>query len=537
MRIPSNKIKTSLILGAGLCLLNASAMASGKGNYALGKWKNDEGASDHGISVTGAKAAKRVTKLSGFSELDDTPKEAGEAEWDESVSTLEYGQTQARLIDDPDLIKHVKRLYLNITPKTYSELAQHAQGFVKKGLFNRFDGGVWIKAEEGEAFDLDPLLQLTRTLHNVTKYRVSMNVSRLGESGIDLIAESVCGFKRLIEIDLSGCSLTDTHFREILPVITSPGVEEINVSGNRLTKAIVPLIQQKFKRLTRLESDFEDGDVIKVTHTLKNANLDTAPSYRKEDPEIARERERLAAEKQAFEHDKRAFEQRQLEMKAQETSESERKRIQAERETLNHQQKQLADQKKVMEKAEAKRASDRASETQTIQRIPDIARGHEEVYRRFINGRLVYKGPAGERSFLIADVINSSFEGEFNLSGLTYTYSDKTYNVKDDLRIKLGYRKSVENEEKLTVWLAPKFVAGSGNSPFKNLKWGSDVGIFWTWGEDGLGDFYYLTSMRFDEISSKNLQEVYRAAAGAGLWVCDARLVVCIGIREFFLYF
>ena len=146
--------------------------------------------------------------------------------------------------------------------------------------------------------------------------------------------------------------------------------------------------------------------------------------------------------------------------------------------------------------------------------IPKIARGYEAIYDRFMNGRLVYKGPAGERSFLISDIANSSLEGEFNLNGLTFTSGSKTYNISDYLRVKLGYRKVKENEDKTTAWIVPQFVSRAGDSSFNAVQWTSDVGIFWTWGKYDLTDFDYLTSMQFDEISTKNLYDL--AAAGIG---------------------
>lgn len=166
---------------------------------------------------------------------------------------------------------------------------------------------------------------------------------------------------------------------------------------------------------------------------------------------------------------------------------------------------------------------------QTMTRpYPAIARGYEAIYDRFINGRLVYKGPAGERSFLISDIINSSLEGEFNLSGLTYkNHENKIVPVANDLRIKVGYRKEKESESKLTVWITPKFLIQSGitASPGILIKrisgpaahyseimanWSSPVGIFWTWGNYDVSDFGYLTTMQFDEISTKNLYEAVR---------------------------
>ena len=170
--------------------------------------------------------------------------------------------------------------------------------------------------------------------------------------------------------------------------------------------------------------------------------------------------------------------------------------------------------------AEAKPAPDMAAESKPMTRLPVIAQGYEAVYRRFINGRLVYKGPAGERSFLIADIVNSSLEGEFNLNGLTYTSGSTTYNISDYLRIKLGCRTVIENEAKTTVWLVPQFVARAGGGSFSTVSWTSDVGIFCTWGQYGLTDLDYLTTMQFDEISSKNLYDVVG-------WLAPRRGVGC----------
>ena len=59
------------------------------------------------------------------------------------------------------------------------------------------------------------------------------------------------------------------------------------------------------------------------------------------------------------------------------------------------------------------------------------------------------------------------------------------------------------------------------SSSFKSVSWSSEIGIFWTLGTYDLTDFDYLTTIQFDEISSKNLYEARFAArergAGAGL--------------------
>lgn len=510
----------------GVCCLSVGhgVMASGKpSSYAMDRWAKEDGLSDVGVSVLGERqptkpAAERRVPQRMAAAAEESPYD----EYDGSASTIEYGQTQARLIDDPELMKHIRRGYLNITPQNYEELSQHAQGFVKKGLFNRFDGGIWIRAEETKDLDTEIVLLLSRTMHKVKKYRVSMDVSRSRESGVDLIAESLYGLNHLKEIDMSNCSLTDGNMREILDAISSPDVEVLNISNNRITQALLPSIRRKLERLVELITDFDtSGSVadiatrisdVKITDVQKSNRLGEAKVVAsKEDVSLIQEREGLAAEKEALDKARREMEQQRLEIEEKRKAEEDRQKIQSERESLEKQRKEI----------EAERQALQRGLLSVVERpingaIPALARGHEEVYRRFMNGRLVYKGPAGERSFLISDSVNSSLEGEFNLSGLTYTSGSTTYNIDTYLRIRLGYRKSVENETKVTVWLVPKFVVSGVESSFSTVEWTSDIGIFWTYGKDALSSLNYLTKMQFDEISSKNLYELGRGCGGFG---------------------
>ena len=162
---------------------------------------------------------------------------------------------------------------------------------------------------------------------------------------------------------------------------------------------------------------------------------------------------------------------------------------------------------------------------------PIAAQGNEAIYDRFMAGSLIYRpngSELGQRVMPIASFANpETFEGEFNLNGLTYTSGSTTYNISDYLRIKLGCRTVIENEAKTTVWLVPQFVARAGGGSFSTVSWTSDVGIFWTWGQYGLTDLDYLTSMQFDEISTKNLHGLAATAARRGrvrgAFACDGR--------------
>lgn len=151
-------------------------------------------------------------------------------------------------------------------------------------------------------------------------------------------------------------------------------------------------------------------------------------------------------------------------------------------------------------------------------KIPEIARGYEDIYRRFLMGKLIYKpDPKSDkgRIELPIRVLNDPLDGVFDLSrcGDSWKY----------ISISTGYRigRRAGNDNKVEVWLAPRFliernIAGS-SSHFRPIMTNWDqtrvpVGIFWTWGEwDNMGWYDYLTTKSFDEISDNNLYAKWEA--------------------------
>ncbi len=129
--------------------------------------------------------------------------------------------------------------------------------------------------------------------------------------------------------------------------------------------------------------------------------------------------------------------------------------------------------------------------------IPDIAHGHEEIYQRFIGGKLIYKpdpnSDIGKIELQIASLLNP-LESTFDLSrcGDTGNY----------LSISTGYKKGkiAANDGKAEVWIVPKFVVekdvGGGGilSVFRTVpvdhyrdiinEWTAPFGLFYTWGSD-----------------------------------------------------
>jgi len=127
--------------------------------------------------------------------------------------------------------------------------------------------------------------------------------------------------------------------------------------------------------------------------------------------------------------------------------------------------------------------------------IPLIAEEHEAIYKRFLNGKLVYKPDINSKVELRIADLKDPLNGTFDLS--------RCGNTGNYLSISTGYRKrkKPENASKLEIWFAPRFLIekelNTTAAHFKPIMgaWNKEVpvGIFWTWGGwDNLGWYDYL---------------------------------------------
>ena len=163
--------------------------------------------------------------------------------------------------------------------------------------------------------------------------------------------------------------------------------------------------------------------------------------------------------------------------------------------------------------------------------IPEVARGFEDIYERFLKGVLVYRPTEGSdvgKIELPIAALTNPLGSIFDLSscGDTGQY----------LSIATGYRKvqSPTNANKVEIWLTPRFLVDkempqlAQNHHIRAISGNWDaarapIGIFWTWGGWNEGDQMaycdYLTTESMDEASSENLLKKYqkaRAAADGG---------------------
>lgn len=174
--------------------------------------------------------------------------------------------------------------------------------------------------------------------------------------------------------------------------------------------------------------------------------------------------------------------------------------------------------------------------------IPEIARGYEDIYLRFLNGKLIYRPTEGSDEGMvvlpIADLANP-LGGEFDLRNCGDTGRS--------LSIATGYRKvqNQTNANKLEMWFAPRFLVDkelpnmAANHHLRSITtaggWDAaraPVGIFWTWGNwDAAYNMQhcdYLTSESMEELGTENLYKKWQksrwAAQGGAVAGCRGKI-------------
>ena len=382
----------------------------------------------------------------------------------DAASTIRGGDgvlQQQDLTALKELRRHFFRGYLEITPDSLESIQQYTMMF--ESSFDRYGGGVYVKRWKTSA-NREALQDFLFKFTQITKFKMEPVWDRDDEDFAETITRCVQFFGDLGELAIAGCRLTDRHMEDMLESIPSPEkLKILDIRNNNLTPRVLPRIQERFTKLIDLKTELYEEKT-------------------KQRQAEAEERRRIEVERQ-----------RKLQQKAEE--------------------KQRQD--KMAEERQQKEIADIERERQlTVSRIrtPAVARVYEEIYERFMTGRLLYEGREIGR---ISDMCNpNTLEGTFNLSGCG--------NAGQYLSINTGYRKGkkAENANKLEIWFVPKFLVerdlATTASHFQPImrEWTAPIGIFWTWGGwDNLGWFEYLVEQGLEEISAKNLYENWTATA------------------------
>jgi len=144
--------------------------------------------------------------------------------------------------------------------------------------------------------------------------------------------------------------------------------------------------------------------------------------------------------------------------------------------------------------------------------IPETAKGYEEIYRRFVMGKLLYKPDPNSDNGVIElyfKDLDNPLEGTFDLAGCG---DSNKY-----ISISTGYRKGkrAENTDKVEIWITPRFLVekeiGSTASHLQPImsEWdvtAAPVGLFWTWGDwNDLSLFDYLITNSYEQLADNNL--------------------------------
>jgi hypothetical protein len=170
--------------------------------------------------------------------------------------------------------------------------------------------------------------------------------------------------------------------------------------------------------------------------------------------------------------------------------------------------------------------------------IHDMARGYEDVYRRFVRGVLIYKQGTAEEVRLPIAALENPLDGVFDLS--------RCGDTGKHLSIATGYRKAkkAENVNKLEIWFAPWFLMkqheAKSAAHYGSIMEGWDaarapVGIFYNWGEwDNLAWFDYLTDKSIDDVGLNNLYENCRLTADTQDALIHGRTYRLRGLQSYF---
>lgn len=397
-----------------------------------------------------------------------------------------------------ELRRHFFKGYLEITPDNIESIQQYT--LMYESSFGRYTGGVYVKRWKTST-DRESLQDFLFKFTQITKFKMEPVWDRDDGDFADILIRSVQFFNDLGELTIAGCCLTDGHMEDILESIPSPEkLRILDIRNNPLSVAVLPRIQGKLPRLVDLKTELYAEEAKKHQQVEEQERRQLLlEQQQREAAEAAAQRERIKQQEE---------ERKQKELKEREEERAQKQRVAEER-----RQKELAE--------EAER-----QQQLTVSRrpmgmpIPEIARGYEEIYRLFYNGKLVYKpdpnSDAGRIDLPIASLANP-LEGTFDLSrcGDTWKY----------LSIHTGYKKGkiASNKDKVEIWFVPRFMVENdltktgifSSSPAKHLqpimdKWPAEVapiGILWTWWNDDIKYYDYLTTQAPENLSDNNLYE------------------------------
>ena len=462
---------TSFLL---ISCVSTSVWSSSKGSYGYGK--DFDRKSDISRTMTDLPVKKtpaRPARSEALSEYDESFESASSFGGSDSVET--------RLDDISDIRKHMFKKFLEITPENYEGLLQYSEMYTTS--FSSYDLGLFVKRWKS-SLGTDSLLDLLLKFTNINKFKIEIVWDNRDVDMSETISRSVQFFGNLGELTLSKCQLTDSGLEDILESLKNPdSLKILDIRENRLSESILPKIREYLMNLIDLKTDLKQTASTPAHSSISAAGMGIGISSVTASPKSI---------------------------------------------SINPVITLTTVKPAISVVALSKIAPPITAVERTITAprftIPEIARGYEAIYERFMAGSLIYSptdgSTVGQIVMPIASIANpNTLEGTFDLS--------RCGDAGKYLSIATGYRKSKlsANKDKLEIWITPKFVMENALSTsathygpiMTSDKWTAPIGIIWTYGNwaDKDGDCDYLTNKQFDDISSKNLYENWARAVGS----------------------
>lgn len=398
-----------------------------------------------------------------------------------------------------ELRRHFFKGYLEITPDSLESIQQYT--LMYESSFGRYTGGVYVKRWKTSA-DRELLQDFLFKFTQVTKFKMEPVWDRDEEDVAETIIRSVQFYVDLGELSIAGCRLTNSHMEDILDSIVNPDkLRILDIRTNNLTATILPRIQEKFTKLIDLKTELYEAEAKQRQAEEQHRRLIIEQQQQRE---AIAERERIRQQEE--ERRQKALEEEERQRKLQQEAEEKQR------------QDKVAEERRQKEIADIERESQLTVARPVSVPIPAIARGYEEIYRLFYNGKLVYTDPnnSSRKIELPIAALANPLEGTFDLSGCGDT---GRY-----LSINTGYKKRTKieaNKDKVEIWFVPRFMVEKdlsttgifSSSPAKHLqpimaRWKpavAPIGIFWTWWNDDVKYYDYLTTQSPENLSYNNL--------------------------------
>jgi hypothetical protein len=308
-------------------------------------------------------------------------------------STLEWGMSASQRLDDFDEIReYMFKGYLEITPDNHLDLLNFAQ--TNKEIFKTFDRGVCVKQWKA-SIEQKQLIKLLLSFSRIDKFTFEM----LGDGdATDMsgpISRGVQFYQNLTELTLAGCKLDDKGMDDIIESIRNPGmITALDIRDNNLTNDSIQKIMETFVNLnlSKFKTDVTlavlDTGAVKKTTLQKQEALEQTKTLQEMQADL--NQQKIIVETLRNQLDELSTTAEKLKMQLLEADNQHKLEAEAAAAEIEKLKKKMGN--KLITESQLVSVEKPIASTLPI---PEIARGYGDIYRRFINGKLIYRPTPG----------------------------------------------------------------------------------------------------------------------------------------------